>query len=107
MLALVAYLFKEQIVAKLDEEIVNEADDDDALSHEERERRAAEVQSDLLSVERAECQAVFLAWSQNLPCEFRPDTDPVALLNLALVVSQAVPSRGSSIEHAISRIGGG
>ena len=45
VLALVAYLFKEQIVAKLDEEIVNEADDDDALSHEERERRAAEVQS--------------------------------------------------------------
>jgi len=105
-LALVCWLHKDALIARLDEEIISEADDDSALSHQERERRAAEVQSSLLATERIDCAATWLAMSQNLPVEFRPDTNPVALLNVALVVAQAVPSRGSSIEHAISRVGG-
>ena len=59
----------------------------------------------MLATERIECAAVWLAMSQSLPVEFRPDTNPVALLNVALVVAQPTYSPGSSIEHAIDRVG--
>ena len=71
-LALFAWLHRDELLKRLDEEIDAEADDDSALSHADRERRAAEVQADLLATERTECAAVLMAWSQNLPVEFRP-----------------------------------
>ena len=74
VLALVAWLHRDALIERLDAEIDSEADDKSALSHAERERQAAEVQADLLATERTECAAVWLAWSQNLPVEFRPDT---------------------------------
>ena len=60
-LALFAWLHREELVKRLDAEIDAEADDESALSHAERERRTAEVQSDLLATERIECAAVWLA----------------------------------------------
>ena len=86
VLALVCVPASKNDCCRLDEEIVNEADDDDALTHEERERRAAEVQSDLLSANALNVRRCVWRGHRICRCEFRPDTDPVALLNLALVV---------------------
>jgi len=103
--ALFAWMFRDELVKRLEAEVMAEADDAAALTHEERQRRAAEVQADLLAVERTECAAVWLAMSQNLPVEFRPDTDAVALLNVELVVAPLARSSGSSIEHALDLVG--
>jgi hypothetical protein len=57
---------------------------------EAREKALAEVQGDLLAVEHAESFFVYLAQSQNLPCEHRADINPVALLGLRLVTAPRV-----------------
>ena len=100
-LALFCWLHRDTLIARLDAEIASEADDASALSHDERQRRAAETQADLLATERIECAAVWMAMAQNLLCEFRPDTDPVALLNLALVVATPAVASGLSWQHAL------
>jgi hypothetical protein len=85
--ALVAWLHKDALVAALDREIASEADDKAALSHEAREKAEAEVQGDLLDVERAENELVFEGWTEGLPCEHRSDINPVALLGLRLTTT--------------------
>ena len=47
-LALFCWLHRDTLIARLDAEIASEADDASALSHDERQRRAAETQADLL-----------------------------------------------------------
>ncbi|MGB7013346.1 MAG: hypothetical protein WBD97_23485, partial [Pseudolabrys sp.] len=106
VLALFCWLNRDALIAKLDEEITNEADDKNALSHAERERRSAEVASDLLATEREECSWLWKAMDEKLPVAFRGDTNPVALLGLQLVSATPDQSRGSSWQHALSIIGG-
>jgi hypothetical protein len=72
------------------------ADDAGALSHEDRQKRAAAVQADLLKVEREESALVWLGQAAHLPVEHRPDIDPLALLGADLVVTPIVASPGSS-----------
>ena len=51
---LLVWLHSEAIIKRLAAEIDTEADDEAALSHETRQQREAEVQGDLLGVERDE-----------------------------------------------------
>ena len=83
--ALLAWLHKPALIAALDREIDAEADDKSALSHEEREKREAEVMGDLLEIERDEAGLIWLAQEQQLPAEFRPDCSPIAILQARLV----------------------
>ena len=85
--ALVAWLHREALIKRLDEEIASEADDKAALSHEARQKAEAEVQGDLLAVERDECALVWQAQAESLPCEHRSDISPLALLGLQLVTT--------------------
>jgi hypothetical protein len=104
--ALVAWLFKEALIKRLDAEIDREADDKAALSPEAREKAGAEVMGDLLAVERDECALVWQAQAQGLPVEHRSDISPLALLGVWLVTApRVVPSFGSSPEHAITFVG--
>jgi hypothetical protein len=96
VLALFAWTFKDQLIAKLDAEITAEADDAAALSHEDRQRRTAELMSDLLEAERAESALVWLAQAQNLPCEHRLDCSPLAILNLRLITVPRAAINGPS-----------
>jgi hypothetical protein len=57
--ALFAWAFRDQLVAALDRAIDEEADDEHALDHGEREKREAEVLADLLMVERSEAALVW------------------------------------------------
>jgi len=106
MAAITCWLHRDALVARLDAEIASEADDNSALTHAERERRAAEVTNDLLAVERDECWWLWQAMAKDLPVSLRVDVNPLALLGLRLITATpADPSPGSSLMHAISRVG--
>ena len=80
----------------MDAEIDTEADDKSALTHEQREKQEAEVQSDLLSVERDESALVWSAMEQRLPVEHRADISPEALLGVVSVVAPRIEANGGS-----------
>ena len=88
--ALLAYMFKDLLLKKLDGEIDAEADDKAALSHDVRQKREAEVLADLLACERDESWLVFEAQRQQLAVEHRADVDVRALLGVVTVPAPAV-----------------
>ena len=96
---MLAWLHKPTLIAAFDREIDAEADDKSALSHEAPEKREPDVMAHLLAVERDECFFVWMAMSQNLPVEFRADTNPLAILSVRLVTAAKVISQGSSPQH--------
>ena len=105
-LGLFAAVFRDALIERLDAEIDAEADDKSALSHADRQKREAEVLSDLLDIERQEASLVWSAQAQGLPCEHRAECSPEAILSLRLVSAAApVYERGSSLEHALQIIG--
>jgi len=94
--ALIAYLFKDLLLKKLDAEIDNEADDGSALSVDVRQRQEAEVRADLLAVERDESSLVWMALEQNLPVFHRVDCAPEAILQCTLVAAPRETPSGTS-----------
>ena len=103
--AIFAWLHQAELIRRLDEEILSEADDDAALSVEDRQRHAADVATDLLVVERDESVFVWRAQTDRLPVEHRADINPVALLSLKLVTPAAGNRRGTSPEHGYDIVG--
>jgi hypothetical protein len=93
VLGVVAWLHRDALIKRLDAEIDAEADDKEALSHADRQKRSAEVLSDLLEVERHEASLVWRAQSERLPAEHRADCDPRAILGVVLANA---PRNGSS-----------
>jgi hypothetical protein len=85
--ALLAFLVKPTVISALDRLIDDEADDESALTHEQRQQRESEAQADLLDIERQEAELTWQAMSQNLPVEFRPDCDPRAILQIQLITT--------------------
>ncbi|HEU4806404.1 MAG TPA: hypothetical protein VFS91_11480 [Nitrobacter sp.] len=86
-IALLAWLHRDALIAALDHEISTEADDATALSYEARQKADAEVQGDLLEIERQVAELTWLAQSQGLPVEHRADCSPLAILQLQLVTA--------------------
>jgi hypothetical protein len=105
--ALIAWLHKDALIARLDREIDAEADDGATLSHADRERQAAKVAEDLLDAERQEAALVWRALEQGLPAEHRTDCSPQAILGCQLVTVPVVEPRGSSPERAGCNLIGG
>lgn len=91
--AVIAHLLRPQLVAAVEAAIAADQDEPNALSQAEREKRAAVIPQDLLICEREETALTWQAQSQNLPCEFRSDVSPLALLGLRLVTT----ARGSEL----------
>jgi hypothetical protein len=106
VLGLYLWRNKEAMLAALDELIDEEADDAGSLSHEERQRREAEAQADLLDIERQEAHWVWEAQKQNLPVEHRAHISPVALLGLQLVTAPRAAPPPTSPEHGYNIVGG-
>jgi hypothetical protein len=94
-LGLLIWLHQPALVSALDRLIDEESDDANALTHEQRAIREAEIMEDALAVERSESELVWIAQSQNLPCEHRSDVDVRALLSVRLVVAPR-PLSGTS-----------
>jgi hypothetical protein len=105
--ALVAWLHKDALIKRLDAEIDTEADDKAALSHEQRAKAEAETMGDLLDIERQEATLVRQAQAQGLPCEFRADCSPLAILQVQLItVPRAAPPPSSPERAGYNLIGG-
>ena len=94
--ALAAALLKDAMVKWFDALIDAEADDKAALTHEQRQQAEAEIQGDLLAIERDECALVWQAQAQNLPCEHRHDVSVLALLSIALVTAPRAGETGTT-----------
>ena len=100
-LALVAWLHRDALIKKLDEEIASEADDKAALTHQARRERTDELNLDLLAVERDESALVWQAQAQGALIEHRADCSPLAILQVRLVGTSATNGREpSSWMHA-------
>jgi len=100
-IALLTWMHRDALIAKLDAEISNAGNDRIALTPETRQLQSAKLQGDLLAVERDECELIWRAQSEGLPIEHRSDISPIVLLGLRLVTAPIVDGRGGSdVEHA-------
>jgi hypothetical protein len=97
--AIWVWLHRDALIKRLEVEIDSKSDDKRALSHAERERQQAELQTALLDIERQEAELVFHAMSESKKVEHRPEISPIALLAVELVTRPGDLSSGSSREH--------
>src|SRR5207248_1704079 len=86
---LFCWLLKDALLEKLDEEIDALADDESALTDEERGERLAALAAELLQAERREELLIVTAEAEGLQVMRRPQVDPRALLGL----SSALPAQ--------------
>jgi hypothetical protein len=100
VVGLIAFLHKPALIAALDRQIEDEADDGASLSHEDRQRRESEAQGDLLATEYVEAELVFRAQSAGLPVEHCADISPLALLGLRLVTAPRADALPTSPGHS-------
>lgn len=87
-IATVAYLFQDQIIAKLDEAIARGSDDAEALSDEARALRLAEIDAELLATERIEEAYLELCGPDVIR---RADANPLAVFSIAFEPKGATP----------------
>ena len=105
-MATLVWLFRDQLLKKLDSEIDAASDDGAALDDDERERRQSEVQASLLACEYDLAALIWEAQRQGLPIEFPADCAPQAILSVQLVTARPVDApRGSSFDHALQLVG--
>ena len=102
---LMMFLFKDQVLQKINAALDEAADDSNALSEREREEAIAQITFDSLVCERAECSLIWSADAKGDVIGFRSTTSPQAVLGLTLTTRTPVSERGSSLEHALSIIG--
>ncbi|WP_029582937.1 hypothetical protein [Bradyrhizobium sp. URHD0069] len=86
-LALLAWLHGDALIAALDREIDEVADDPNALTAAQRQKAEGEVRADLLSVQRQEAELVWKAQADGAAVTHRPDIDPRALLGVKLIAA--------------------
>lgn len=79
---LMAWLFPEQLVARLEAEIAAHSDDEAALSADERKARTTELRTALLDAERREEAVICLLENSGVDCVRRLDSDPRAVLGI-------------------------
>ena len=87
VMTLLAFLFKDQIIAHIEQEIDAVADDkaEAALSEPERETKLAEIAVDFLATERMECALIRIAEVRSEVLDYRHDTSPQSLLGVVVV----------------------
>ncbi|UPK31873.1 hypothetical protein IVB18_05335 [Bradyrhizobium sp. 186] len=103
VVAFIAWLFKDQLIERLRAELDAVADDDAALSDQERREREAQILADLLALEREEVLLIERARSQGLPADFRPDCSVLALLSITWVAAPPPEPREGAGEAGIVR----
>jgi hypothetical protein len=86
VLGLLAWVIRDQLLAKINAGFDEIADDKSALSQQQREEMEAQISADSLAAERAECSLIWAAAERGEVIDFRPDTSPQAALGVRLVV---------------------
>lgn len=89
--ALIAWLHKDALIAKLEREIDSVADDSSALTAEERRKRLHALRADILQVERDEESLIEAIERTGAPILRRADADPRAVLYLAAAAPEPKP----------------
>jgi hypothetical protein len=105
--ATLAWLFRDALLERIDAAIDAESDDDNAMTHEQRKIRTAEIQNDILATERDEAALVRSAMAQNLPVEFRADCSPIAVLGVVMIAVTNGHAPETSWQHAYDVVRGG
>jgi hypothetical protein len=101
------WLFRDQMLAKINAAIDEAADDKAALSQAQREEMEALISADMLAIERAECSLIWAAETRGEIIDFRPTTSAQACLGIRL---QTVPQRAvpeTSLSHGLDVVGPG
>ena len=75
------------------------ADDQAALSQQQREEAEAQIMADALMIERAECSVIWHAEAKGEVIDFRADTSPQALLGVRLVTGPPL-MLGTTVGHS-------
>jgi hypothetical protein len=88
--ALIAWALGPALVQAIEREIDEIADDERALSADQRRAKLNEIAADLLAVEREEESLIEMAEAEGLPIHRRSDADPRAVLGLAAPASAAL-----------------
>jgi hypothetical protein len=83
-IGLMCWLFRDQMIAKINAGFDEIADDKVALGAQQREEMEAQINSDMLSIERSECSLVWHAAEGGEIIDFRPLTTPAAAIGVAL-----------------------
>ena len=105
-LGLVCWLFRDQLLAKVNAELDEAADDKTALSQEQREQMGAQIITDMLAVERSECSLIWAVDAEGTVIDFRATTTPEAVLGIRLItVAPRVAAPGTSADHAYDIVG--
>jgi hypothetical protein len=94
VLALMLWANKDLWLKQLDALLAEESDDGAALSVEARQVQLAQIQGDLLSVERDLSWWIWRGLSQGLPVWFTADMNPSAILGADLVTVPAALNSG-------------
>jgi hypothetical protein len=96
VLGLLAWLFRDQLVEKINRELDQDSDDEHSLSQEARQEAQATIDADLLDIER---QLAALTWQMRrdgMNIEF-DKISPLAILGVAVVnTGPRQPPTGSS-----------
>jgi hypothetical protein len=103
-LGVLCWLFRDQMLAKINAEIDAIADDKHALDQQQREQMEAQISADMLAVERMEVAMIFAAEAKGEIIDFRADTAPQAVLGVRLV--QAPYRAPDHAGHAFDIVGG-
>jgi len=105
--ALLAWLHGADLVRKLEAEIDAAADDKAALSAAQPAEAIADVERELLTLERIEASLVWRALEQRLPVRHGRECHPLAVLSAELVAQPARPAGGTSPGYSFAIIGAG
>ncbi|MGY4254585.1 hypothetical protein ACVI1L_001653 [Bradyrhizobium sp. USDA 4516] len=102
-LALFAWLHRDALIAALDREIDECADDDEALTAEQRREREIEIERDMLATAREEVALINLAKKQGVPADHRVDCSPLAILQIEWVTAPPPATREGVGEAGLAR----
>lgn len=104
-LGVVFWLHRDELIAAMEREVDEIADDANALSEEERQEAETQILGDMLAAEREECKLIEIAHSQGLPAEYRNDCNPLAILGITWTTApQPVVQHGAGETGLTRRI---
>jgi hypothetical protein len=94
MVGLLAWVLRDQLLAKIDAGFDEIADDKLALNQAQREEISAQISADSLAAERAECALIWHAAERGEVIDFRPTTSPQGVLGVSVrTLSPKHPAR--------------
>jgi hypothetical protein len=104
---LMCWLFRDQMLAKINAGFDEIADDKAALDQAQREQMEAEINQSALMIERSECSLIWAADAKGEILDFRSGMSAQAVLGVRLRTQPRADAPGTSADHAINIVGGG